>query len=172
MEHINIQFNEYAVEMYSQLRKGVFLTTKVGEKVNTMTIAWGGLGIVWNKNVFVIHVRYSRETYNMLEKANEFTISVPLENDLRKELAFCGSTSGRDSNKISESNLTLIEARKLNTPVIGDCELHYECSIIYKQAMEPGNILGSVKDRYYKDNNYHVTYYGEIVDTYLLKGEK
>ena len=73
---------------------------------------------------------------------------------------------------IKECNLKLKDARVINTPVLADCEMHYECKVIYKQAMEPGNILQSVKDRYYPTNNYHVVYYGEIVDSYLIKGEE
>jgi len=172
MEYLDLQYNEYTTEMYAQLEKGIFLTTKVDEKVNTMTIGWGGVNFIWSKNVFIAYVRYSRETYNMLEKAEEFTISVPLTNEMRKELSFCGVKSGRDFDKITECNLTLINGRKIGTPIIGECDLHYECKVIYKQAIEPGSILDSVKERFYKNNNYHVIYYGEIVDTYMLKGEK
>lgn len=172
MEYLDLKYSQYATEMYHQLEKGIFLTTKVDQKVNTMTIGWGGINFVWNKKVFVAYVRYSRDTFDMMEKSNEFTISVPLNGQLKKELAFCGTKSGRDVNKISECGLTLLDSRVINTPIIGECDLHYECKIIYKQAMEPGNILDSVKERFYSTNNYHVIYYGEIVDTYLLKGEK
>lgn len=172
MEYLDLKYNEYATQMDTQLQKGAFLTTKVGEKVNTMTIGWGGINIVWNKSVFIAYVRYSRDTYNMLEQANEFTISVPLENNLRKELGYCGSKSGRDYDKIEECDLTLVKGRKVNTPVIGECELHYECKVIYKQAMEPGNILNSIKEHHYSTNDYHMIYYGEILDSYILKGVK
>lgn len=170
--YIDIKFNEYADKMLNQLTKGVFMTTKKGDKVNTMTIAWGSVSFVWNKPIFMAFVRYTRDTYQMVEHANEFTISIPLDKDLKKELSYCGSKSGRDYDKIKECNLKLRDARIINTPILADCEMHYECKVIYKQAMEPGNILQSVKDRYYSTNNYHVVYYGEIVDSYLLKGEK
>lgn len=167
-----IKFNEYADKMLNQLTKGVFMTTKVGDKVNTMTISWGSISFVWNKPVFVAFVRYTRDTYQMVEKANEFTISIPLNKDLKKELGFCGSKSGRDYDKIKECDFLLKQGRVIDTPVLADCEMHYECKVIYKQAMEPGNILQSVKDKYYTTNNFHVVYYGEIVDSYLIKGEE
>ena len=168
----NIKFNEYADKMLEQLQKGVFLTTKKGEKVNSMTIAWGSISVVWNKPIFMAFVRYTRDTYQMIESANEFTVSIPLNKDLKKELSYCGSKSGRDYDKIKECNLKLKDSRVINTPILADCELHYECKVIYKQAMEPGNILNSVKDRYYNNHNYHVVFYGEIVDSYLIKGEE
>jgi len=164
-----IHYNEYASEMIKQLEKGLFITTKVNKKVNTMTIAWGHIGIIWGKPVFIAYVRYTRDTFKMLEQANEFTISVPLKKDLKKELSFCGTKSGRDYDKINECDLKTRNARVVNTPILADCELHYECKVIYKQAMEPGLIPNDVKQRYYKDNNFHMVYYGEIVDSYILK---
>jgi len=172
MEYKEIRYNEYSDKMLNQLEKGAFLTTKNGDKVNTMTIAWGSIGYIWNKPVYIVYVRYSRETYKLLEKSHEFTVSIPLNKDLGEELAYCGSKSGRDYDKIKESNLGLLNSRTLNTPILSDCDLHYECKIIYKQAMEPGNILVPIKDRYYKQDNYHVVFYGEIVDSYIIKGEK
>lgn len=172
MEYQAIEFNELSKDMLDQLQRGAFLTTRVGEKVNTMTIAWGGLSVVWYKKVFVVYVRYSRHTYNMLEQSGEFTVSVPLSGQLKKELSFCGTKSGRDYDKIEECNLEIADGRQLKTPVLSDCELHFECKVVYKQAMEPGTIPENVKNKYYSNNNYHVVYFGEIVDSYLIKGDK
>lgn len=171
MVYKDIKYNELSADMLNQLRKGAFLTTKVENKINTMTIAWGGINIVWNKNVFVVYVRYTRDTYKMLENGHVFTISVPLNNDLKEKLAYCGTKSGKDVDKIQRCNLILIAGRKVNTPVLKECELHYECKVIYKQAMEPGMIPQEIKDKHYKNNDYHVIYYGEIVDSYILEGE-
>lgn len=70
----------------------------------------------------MVAVRYSRHTYSLIEKSREFTVSMPLEKDLRKALAFCGSQSGRDVNKF-ECGLSLAEFEVFVTPVIGNCEL-------------------------------------------------
>lgn len=164
-----IKFNEYSQEALEQLRKGAFLTVKDENEVNTMTIGWGSISVVWNKPIFMVAVRYSRHTYNLIENAKEFTVSIPLDNDLRKELAYCGSKSGRDVNKFEECDLTLIEGQKLSTPIIGECELHYECKVVYQQAMEPATLDDTIKQRCYKDNDYHVLYFGEILDSYLLE---
>ena len=169
MEYKTIDYNEYADKMLPEVRKGAFLTTKVGNKVNTMTIGWGGIDIVWNKPLFVVYVRFIRDTYEMLEKSNEFTVSVPLEKDMKKELTYCGTKSGRDVDKIKECNLSLAPGRVVNTPVLSDCELHYECKVIYKLPMDPELIPEDVKDRYYRNENYHMIYYGEIVDSYIIK---
>ena len=108
----------------------------------------------------------------MLEESDEFAVNIPLNKDLRKELGFCGTKSGRNHDKIKEANLKLLDSRKVSTPILADCDLHYECKVIYKQAMEPNSIPDTIKNRYYSSNDFHVVYYGEIIDSYLLKGEK
>lgn len=164
-----IKFNEYSSEALEQLKKGAFLTVKDGSEVNTMTIAWGSISYIWNKPIFMVAVRYSRHTYKLIENAKEFTVSIPLNNDLKKELAYCGTKSGRDVNKFEECNLTMVEGQKISTPIVGECELHYECKVVYQQAMEPVALDEGIKNHSYSNNDYHVFYFGEILDSYLLK---
>ncbi len=163
----DIKFNEFSHEMIEGLKKGAFLTVKDGNKANTMIIGWGNIGIVWGKPIFTVEVRYSRYTYELLEKTSEFTVSIPIKKDLKEALSICGSKSGRDIDKFKECNLTAEEGKAISTPIVGDCELHYECKVVYKQAMEPGTLDKEIKDKYYSNNNYHVIYYGEIVASYI-----
>lgn len=170
MEIKKINFEKYSLQILEQLKKGAFLTVKNGNEVNTMTIGWGSIGYIWNKPIFMVAVRYSRHTYKLIEKAKEFTVSIPLEKDLKNELVYCGTKSGRDINKFEQCNLTIIKGQKISTPIIGECELHYECRVIYQQAMEPSALDREIKNSIYPNNDYHVLYFGEILDTYLLKG--
>ncbi|WP_427340553.1 flavin reductase family protein [Caloranaerobacter sp. DY30410] len=163
----DIAYHKYSKEVLEQLPKGAFLTVKHKDKINTMTIGWGNIGFIWNKPIFTVAVRYSRYTYELLEKAKEFTISVPLNKDLKKELAFCGTKSGRDFDKFKECNLSCENGKVLSTPIVGDCELHYECKVVYQQAMEPALIDEHIKQKFYPNQNYHILYYGEIVACYI-----
>jgi flavin reductase (DIM6/NTAB) family NADH-FMN oxidoreductase RutF len=172
VEYQSIKYNELSDKALQQLSKGAFFTTKVGNKVNTMTIAWGGINIVWNKPFFVAYVRFSRDSYNMVEESEEFTISIPIEKNMKKELSYCGTKSGRDVDKIKDMKLSLLPGRQVETPILSDCELHYECKVTYKLPMKLGLVPEDVRQRYYNNNDYHMIYYGEIVDSYLIKGEK
>lgn len=171
MKYKSVEYNEYSRELFDQLSKGVFMTTKVKDKVNTMTIAWGGINIVWNKTVFVAYVRETRDTYQMLEHTDEFTISVPSFNTLKKELAYCGTKSGRDCDKIKDCALNIGNSRKISTPILSDCFLHYECKVIYRQKEDPKNIPVEVLEKQYPNNDFHVIFYGEIVDSYIIERE-
>ncbi|BDR69466.1 hypothetical protein K144313037_08780 [Clostridium tetani] len=147
--------------------KGAFLTIKDDDKVNTMTIGWANIGYQWRMPIFSVMVRKSRYTYELIEKASEFTVSIPVDVNLKKELNFCGSKSGRDVDKIKECNLKLEKGKKIETPIIDNCEMHFECKILYKEAMVKENLSEDIKDKFYKDGDYHTFYYAEILDCYI-----
>lgn len=147
--------------------QGAFLTVKSGDKINTMTISWGNVGFEWNRPIFTVLVRKSRFTYDLMENSDNFTVSIPLSRDLKNALAVCGSKSGRDIDKFKECNLTLEKSKKVDTPIIGECELHYECRIVYKQEMNPQFLSKDIIEGSYKTGDYHTLYYGEIVETYI-----
>jgi len=164
-----VNYNEYSKEALEQLKKGAFLTVKDDDIVNTMTIGWGNIGFIWNKPIFMVLVRYSRYTYDLLEKSKEFTVSIPINKDLKKELAYCGTYSGRDVDKIKECNLKLAKGQSLSTPIIENCDLHYECKVVYQQVMEPGMLDGEIKKKSYPNHDYHILYFGEILDSYIIE---
>ncbi|WP_058486646.1 flavin reductase family protein [Defluviitalea phaphyphila] len=163
----DINYDEYAKEVNQQLPKGAFLTVKNKEKSNTMTIGWGSIGLIWGKPIFIAMVRYSRHTYDLIKESKEFTISVPLKGQLKKELGFCGSKSGRDMDKFKECGLTPIKGKVLETPIIDGCDLYYECKVVYNQAIDPSLLDKNIDEKWYSNHDYHVIYYGEILASYI-----
>lgn len=163
---IRSSYLAHITEMLQQLPLGAFLTVKSGEKINTMTIGWGSAGYIWNRPVMTVMVRYSRYTHELIKDAPDFSVSVPLKGHQKKALAGTGANSGRDIDKFSAYGLAAEPAKSIQSPVIGDCGLIYECRILYKHAMEPGLLDPALDSRFYKDHNYHVLYYGEILNTY------
>lgn len=144
---------------------GVFLTVG-GEVPNTMTIGWGSIGFFWNRPVFVAVVRPSRHTYGMLMKAAEFTVSVPMARDLKAELAFAGSASGRDVDKFSGHGLTAVPAQKIDAPIVAECGLHYECKVRLVQMMTADRMDPGVLRLAYPNGDLHAMFFGEILTCY------
>jgi len=161
-----VAYNDYAKELTQIVSKGAFLTTEVDGAVNTMTIAWGTVGFMWGKPVFMAMVRPSRFTYECLEKSQQFTVSIPFK-DMSKALGICGSQSGRDTDKLAAANLTTVPGKKISTPVIADCGLHYECKVVYKQEMVAELLAADLQEKWYASGNYHTLFYGEILATYI-----
>ena len=77
---------DYAGLICKEMKKGILLTTKADDKVNTMTIGWGKIGIEWGKPIFIAYVRESRYTHRMLERNGEFTVNTPMGDVDRKIL--------------------------------------------------------------------------------------
>jgi len=163
-----VKFDEYAPQAMEQLRKrGAFLTVRHGNKLNTMTIGWGTIGYIWRLPIFTVLVRHNRYTYQLLKDNDSFSVSIPLDDSLKSQLDFCGSTSGRDTDKFIECKLTPQPAQVISTPVIGECPLHYECAIVYAQPMELNLLSPEVQKNYYQNQALHTIYYGKILASYL-----
>lgn len=167
---------DYAGHICKAMKRGILLTTKADGQVNTMTIGWGKIGIVWNKPVFIVYVRESRFTKEMLEKNGEFTVNFPVGEADSRILGYCGRTSGRDTDKIRDLNLTLMESDRVSVPGILQLPLTLECKVIYRQKQEPSLLPEAVIDRFYPETgesglrDSHIAYYGEIVNASLLEG--
>lgn len=162
-----VKFSDVSKELLEQLHKGVFLTVQSGSLVNTMTIGWGSIGIVWGRPNFMTMVRYSRYTHELLKKAGDFTISIPLHGNMAEALSYCGTKSGRDIDKIKECNLSLKKSEKVLSPAIDGCDVFLECKIVYKQPMDENALDMDVKKRSYMQGDFHEMYYGEIVRAYV-----
>ena len=145
--------------------KGAFLTVKNAEGPNTMTISWGFVGFMWRKPHFITVVRPQRYTYEKLEKAaNSFTVSVPFEGKLKDELNICGTKSGRDINKADVVKFK--PARLVDSPIVDGCALYYECKIDMAQPLDGSLMLPEIAKSIYPENDFHVMYFGEIVECY------
>ncbi len=173
---------DYAGDILTALEEGILLTTRSGDKVNTMTIAWGTLGIEWKRPIFVTMVRENRFSRFMLDENPEFTINVPVGDFNKKILGYCGRMSGRDTDKIADMNLTLVDGACVSAPAIKELPLTLECKVVYKQLQDGTVLPREINDRFYpqdvdssnpsNNKDYHITYYGEIVNAYILMDEE
>ena len=170
---------DYTTEIIKALSKGILLTTKAHNRVNTMTIAWGMFGIEWEKPIFTALVRKGRFTTELLNDNPEFTINVPVGDFNKKILGYAGSKSGRDVDKIKDLNLTLEEPEIISVPGIKELPLTLECKVIYTQEQDKSCMLFPNVDKYYPQDvpstncganqDFHIAYYGEIVKAYIIK---
>lgn len=165
---------EYAPQIMEQLPKGVLLTVKAENQVNTMAIGWGTIGIQWGKPIFIAYVRESRYTKYLLDKNPEFTVNIPIGEYDKSIVGVCGTKSGRDTDKIKELNLTLEEPLTVSVPAIRQLPLTLECKVIYQQEQDPKAIDQEIDTRFYAkgtphEGDYHTAYYGEITAAYIVK---
>ncbi len=137
------------------------VTVKNGESCNTMTISWGGLGIMWNKPVAFTFIRPQRFTYGLVENEAYFTISF-YDEKYRKALQFCGSKSGRDYDKAKECGLTPVYDE--DAPYFEEAKLVLVCKKLYAQDLNEQSIIAEDKTApFYNGDDYHKMYISEIV---------
>lgn len=166
---------DYAGHICKVMKKGILLTTRAGETVNTMTIGWGTLGIQWNRPIFIAYVRESRYTKQLLEQTGEFTVNIPVGEVDSNILSYCGTKSGRDTDKIRDLGLTAVDSDVVQAPGICQLPLTLECRVIYKQQQDLSCLPQNITERFYPAVNdegfrdYHIAYYGEIVNAYLIE---
>ena len=144
-------------------KNGLLLVS--GEKANPMTIGWGTIGIIWGKPVFTVLVRPSRYTFGLIEECNEFTVNVPSD-ELKKQVAICGTKSGRDLDKIKKCNFTITKGKNVSVHYINECYIHYECKVIHKNNVINAELNKNIVKKYYSTGDYHTIYYGEILGVY------
>ena len=129
---------------------------------NAMTVAWGSLGVMWNRPFAQVVVRPTRYTYEFMNQYDTFTLTA-FSAAHKKALALLGSQSGRDSDKIAESGLTPVPASQVASPSFSEAELSIECRKIYFADMAQGEFLDQTIHSLYPEKDYHRIYFGEIL---------
>ena len=132
------------------------------EKSNTMTASWGGVGIMWRKNVVTAYIRPQRYTKEFMDSNDLFTISF-LPEEYRKAMSLCGSFSGRevgDKWKLSGLHPHYVDG----TTGVEEADMIFVCKKLYAQEMKSECFIDVDCDTTcYPDKDYHTMYIAEIV---------
>lgn len=131
-------------------------------RFNTMTVAWGSLGAMWNRPFAQVVVRPTRHTREFMEQYDTFTLSA-FPKQHRAALNLLGTRSGRDGDKIAASGLTPIASTQVAAPGFAEAELIIECRKIYSQDLDPARFLDPTIEASYPKKDYHRVYFGEVV---------
>lgn len=156
-----ISINDFQINPFAKIGKEwMLITSDNREKVNTMTASWGGLGVMWNKNVAFIVLRPQRYTKEFVDSSNEFSLSFFDEN-YKSILTYCGKVSGRNEDKIKNSNL---HATFINDiPTFEEASLVVTCKNLYKQTIMPDCFIDKSLDNLnYPNKDYHTLYLAEV----------
>ena len=132
---------------------------------NTMTASWGGLGVLWNKDVAFVFVRPSRYTFGFLNDSEIFTLSF-FDEAHRSALDLAGEKSGRDMDKASAAGLNPVHFE--SGPIKGAVSFKEArdiifCKKLYAQDLDPLLFLDESIAKNYNGCDYHRLYIGEIL---------
>lgn len=130
---------------------------------NMMTCSWGGLGVLWNKDVSFVFVRPSRHTFGYIENELKYSICF-FDEEYRDALNFCGSHSGRDCDKAREAELTPVDLD--GTVAFAEARTVLICEKVYFGDITPEQFLEYNVRKFYPEGDYHRMYIGEIKAVY------
>lgn len=131
---------------------------------NSMTIAWGTIGQLWNKPVVIVYVSEDRYTKHLLDACDMFSVvGFPDKKKYRDALLYIGSHSQKDEPDKTENAGLTVEHTKNGTPIIAEGDLAIECRKIYEDAFDIDKVPSDVRNGMYQEMGIHHMYIGEIV---------
>ena len=128
---------------------------------NAMTVSWGGVGVLWGKNVAFIFVRDSRYTKEFIDNGSFFSISC-FDKAYKDALDYCGTHSGRDEDKIEKAGLTW--AYKHSIPYLDEANFVLLCEKLSATKIDEASFISADIKKWYEDNDFHTMYIGEIIE--------
>ena len=161
----NIDIHHFGHRVYD-LWDNDWLLLTVGDyqkkHYNTMTVAWGGFGNMWDLPIAMVVVRPSRYTYEFINTYSTFTLC-GFPEDYKDALKVLGSTSGRDGDKIAASGLNICPSMHVQAPVFAEAHMIVECKKLYWDDFKPDHFLSPVIEKMYPSQDYHRMFFGEII---------
>lgn len=144
--------------------KPALLSAGDKSKANSMTISWGGVGVLWNKDVGFAFIRESRYTKEFLDKFDTFSVSfLAPSRESNIILKYMGNISGRHEDKMNGVKLHYNFHNE--TPFIDEAR---EVGIFRKLAVtkiaEEDFFAKEEIRKFYSSGDYHYMYIGEIIE--------
>ena len=89
-------------------------------------------------------IRKATYSHGLITETREFVVNLPTTG-LMRQTDFCGTHTGRDTDKFAETGLTPVAADKVRPPLIGECPLNIECRLLSVQEVGDHDLfLGEV----------------------------
>ncbi len=147
-----VSISEVWAKKYPE-RVVIALTCDEKGKVNLIPLGWC-MQTSFNPPLIAISVGITRYSHRLLEKTGEFVLSFPNKN-MGKEVYFCGTHSGKDTDKLKETGLKTRPAKFIRPPLLAECPINLECKVV--NSLRTGD---------------HTIFVGRILAAYVEKKEE
>lgn len=139
--------NESGLAKYPEAVHLVIVKTPDG-RYNPMSASWVMFTSL-EPRMIAVSIGFQRYTYELIRSAGAFVIATPSDT-MAEEVAFFGSNSGRDMDKLKELGTAVQPASEIDCILLSDACLNYEC--IVDDSVKSGD---------------HMIFTGTIVATHL-----
>jgi flavin reductase (DIM6/NTAB) family NADH-FMN oxidoreductase RutF len=143
----------------------MLITAGTDTQFNMMTASWGGLGVLYGKAMAVCFINPARYTYQLMEKNDTYTLTFYTEAH-REALKYCGSNSGRDTDKVKGSGLTPITVPS-GAKAFAEAWLIIECRKLVGQPLNHDALFDEKVKSDWAGKQLHKMYIGEIINAWV-----
>lgn len=147
------------------LNDAMLITSGTTGKNNVMTASWGGIGRLWEKPVAFCFINPSRYSIRTMDEGDTYTLSFYTE-AYKDAVMYCGTVSGRDTDKIKGSGLTLVETPS-GAFTFSEAWMIIECKKILAQPISADAVVDKSLPAEWSKNGYHTMYVGEILNVWI-----
>jgi flavin reductase (DIM6/NTAB) family NADH-FMN oxidoreductase RutF len=143
----------------------MLITAGAPTAFNMMTASWGGIGVLYGKPVVTCYINPARHTYRLMETGDTYTLTFYTE-AYRDALLYCGSNSGRDTDKVKGSGLTPLTTPSGNK-AFSEAWLIIECRKLVGQALSHDALFDEKVKSEWAGKQLHKMYIGEITQVWV-----
>ncbi|WP_321520115.1 DUF4468 domain-containing protein [uncultured Bacteroides sp.] len=143
----------------------MLITAGNKDKFNMMTASWGGLGFLYEKPVTFCFINPTRYTYQLMENSDTYTLSFYTE-AYRDALKYCGSKSGKDTDKVKGSGLIPITT-PTGSKAFSQAWLIIECRKMVAQSLQSESIADKSLKESWIGKQMHKMFIGEIINVWV-----
>ena len=120
-------FNDAIVKKYPE-QVVIVLAKESSGRVNPITIGWTMI-TSHKPPMMAVSIGLTRYSLNIIRDAGEFVIAFPSEFQANETLLF-GTRSGRDIDKLKESGISTVPAKKIDCLLLDDAVVNFECRLV------------------------------------------
>ncbi len=125
-------------------RIGLAVTRDENGRIDIITLAWF-METSIKPPMYAISIGNTRYSYENLQKYRKFVLAIPSQKMAEQSLK-CGTTSGRNIDKIKEFQIKVQKGRYSDIPILADAVANFECEIITQiQTGDHTIFVGQVK---------------------------
>lgn len=118
---------------------------------NGMVAGWN-MKCSFDPPMLAVAIGKGRNTKKLIDQSREFVIAVP-NLDMVQAVNYFGNNSGEKINKFKQTGIKTMPSQRINTPLLKDATINYECSL---DAVYPAGdhdiYLGRVLKAYMNEN--------------------
>lgn len=162
---INV-LEDFSDNGFEWFRNALLLAAGDRTKSNAMTIGWGGIGTLWQKNALTVYVAEKRYTKEFMDRSDYFTV-MAFDEENGKVLQYMGTKSGRDGDKAQALGLHTAYTEN-GTPYYTEATMVIECKIMYAAPFDPDGFKSDVPKNMYRHfpAGIHSMYIGEVINAW------